>query len=321
MDKYSIGIDLGGTKILTVLINKTTGEVLSFVKKKTKKEKGADKIIKKIVKSIKEVLELSGKTIESIDEIGIGAAGQIDRTNGLILSCPNIQIENISIKQILYDEFGKNILLANDVEAATVGEICFGCGKNENDFVCIFVGTGIGSCIVQNEKIRHGASGTAGEIGHIIVCANGEKCACGAKGCLEAYASRIAIEKKIMLLLEKGEKSIITSYMKPNKPIKSAMLRKAIENNDEMVRKIIDEAAEYLAYGIASVVNFYNPYKIILGGGLINGVEYFYNKTIELAKEKTLAIPAKNMKIEQAKLGDFSGAIGAAMLAEFRSRS
>ena len=318
MGKYSIGIDLGGTKILTALVNIESGEVISSIKKKTKKDKGADKIVHKIIKSINEVLSESQKDITEIENIGIGVAGQIDRNNGVVINAPNLDCANLNLKEILEKEFNRKVLIGNDVEIATIGEMYFGAGKNKTDFVCIFVGTGIGSGIVQNGRIRYGATGTAGEIGHMIVDIGGRPCGCGGCGCLEAYASRLAIEKRIIGALKKGRKSDIQNYIVDGKPIKTSMIRKSLENNDELVTQILNEASEYLASGLASVINFYNPELIILGGGLMDAVDYFYEKSIQIAKIKSLPTPSCNIKFAKAQLGDFSGVIGAALLSKYR---
>ncbi len=318
MNSYSIGIDLGGTKILTGIVDKKTGEVISFIKKKTKKDKGAEKIIQKIINSINEVLENSQVKLSAIDNIGIGVAGQIDREKGIIINAPNIDLNNIELKQLLEKEFNKPVFLGNDVEIATIGEMYFGAGKGEKDYVCIFVGTGIGSGIVQEGRLRYGTTGTAGEIGHIIVDIGGRSCGCGGCGCLEAYASRLAIEKRIIGALKKGRHSDIENYLKEDKPIKTSMIKKSLDNKDELVTQIINEASEYLASGLASVINFYNPALIILGGGLMNAIDYFYEHSIEIAKIKSLPTPSKSIRFEKAKLGDFSGVIGAALLSEYR---
>ncbi|MBQ9246529.1 ROK family protein [bacterium] len=320
MNKYSIGIDLGGTKILTAIVNKTNGEIISSVKKKTKKDKGTDKIIQKIINSVYLVLEESKIDINDIDDIGIGAAGQVNRENGIIINAPNLDLSNINIKDIIEKEFNKEVILGNDVEIATIGEMYFGSGKGEKDFICVFVGTGIGSSIVQDGKIRYGSTGTAGEIGHIIVDVGGRSCGCGGYGCLEAYASRLAIEKRIIGALRKGRHSDIENYLEEDKPIKTSMIRKSLEKHDELVLQIINEASEYLASGIASVLNFYNPSLIILGGGLMNAIEYFYTNTIEIAELKALPTPSKKIEFKKAQLGDFSGVIGAALLKEYRQK-
>lgn len=316
MKKYSVGIDLGGTKILIALVNKQTGEILHHVKKKTKKQKGPENIMKKMIEGIEELLEESRISVEEISSIGIGAAGQIDRKNGILIGAPNLDCFNLNIKNILEKHFNLPVYLGNDVEIAAIGEMKFGSGKGCKDFVCIFVGTGVGSCIVKNGAIIYGATGTAGEIGHIIVDLNGRQCACGAHGCLEAYASRSAIETRIEGALKKGRKSCIQDYLEPGKSITSSMIQKSIEREDELVLQCVTEASEYLSGGIASIINFINPELVILGGGLIEAVDYFYQKTIKKAKSKSLPVPAEKIKFTKAMLGDYSGVTGAAFLEE-----
>lgn len=314
MKKYSIGIDLGGTKILIALVDRNTGEVLEHVKKKTKKDKGPKNIIRKMLEGIEELIENSGKTFDEISSIGVGAAGQIDRKNGVIIAAANLDCYDLNLKKILTEKFDIPVYVGNDVEIATIGEQKFGAGKDCNDFVCIFVGTGVGSAIVKDGKIIIGATGTAGEIGHIIVDLNGRQCSCGAHGCLEAYASRSAIERRIEGALKKGRKSCILDYLETGKSITSSMIQKSIEREDELVLQCVTEASEYLSGGIASIINFINPELIILGGGLIEAVDYFYQKTIKKTKAKSLPVPAEKIQFKKAMLGDYSGVIGAAFL-------
>ena len=316
MKKYSIGIDLGGTKILIGLVEKESGKVVSHIKKKTKKEKGPENIVRKMVEGVEELLEESGKSFTEISSIGIGSAGQIDRKNGIIIGAPNLDCYNLNLKEILQDKFNIPVFVANDVEVATIGEQKFGAGKGCADFVCVFVGTGIGSAIVKNGHIIYGATGTAGELGHIIVDLNGRPCACGAHGCLEAYASRSAIEARIEGALKKGRKSCISEYLEEGKAITSSMIRKSIEREDELVTQCVSEASEYLSGGLASVINLINPELIILGGGLIEAVDYFYKQTIKKAKSKSLPVPAEKIGFSKTILGDYSGVIGAALLDE-----
>ena len=314
MKQYSIGIDLGGTKILIALVNRETGEVIGHVKKKTKKDKGPKNIIKKMLEGINELLETCGKALEDISSIGVGAAGQIDRENGILIAAPNLECYDLPIKNILTEHFKKPVYIGNDVEIAAIGEQKFGAGRGCNDFVCVFVGTGVGSSIVKRGEIIYGATGTAGEIGHIIVDLNGRQCACGAHGCLEAYASRSAIERRIEGALKKGRNSCILEYLEPGKSITSSMIQKSIEREDELVIQCVTEASEYLSGGLASIINFINPELIILGGGLIEAVDYFYKKTIKKARAKSLPVPAEKIQFKKAMLGDFSGVIGAALL-------
>ena len=267
-----------------------------------------------MVEGIKELLENCSADINDISSIGVGAAGQIDRKNGIIIAAPNLDCYDLNIKKILSEHFPIPVFVGNDVEIATIGEQKFGAGKNCDDFVCIFVGTGVGSSIVKEGKIIIGATGTAGEIGHMIVDLNGRPCACGAHGCLEAYASRSAIEKRIEGALKKGRKSCILDYLETGKSITSSMIEKSIEREDELVLQCVTEASEYLSGGIASIINFINPKLIILGGGLIEAVDFFYQKTIKKAKAKSLPVPAEKIEFKKAMLGDYSGVTGAAFL-------
>jgi len=314
MKKYSIGIDLGGTKILTALVNRSTGEVVEFVKQKTKKEKGPKNIIRKMVNSISELLDISNVSMDEISSIGVGAAGQNDRENGILIGAPNLDCYDLNIREEIQKHFNLPVYLGNDVEVAAIGEMKFGAAKGCNDFVCIFVGTGIGSAIIKNGQVITGATGTAGEIGHVIVDLNGRPCACGAHGCLEAYASRSAIETRIEGALKKGRKSAILEYLENGKSITSSMIRKSIEKEDELVTQCVTEASEYLSGGIASIINFINPKLVVLGGGLIEAVDFFYEKTIKKARAKSLPVPAEKIEFAKASLGDFSGVIGAAFL-------
>lgn len=316
MPDYAIGIDLGGTKILSGLVDRTTGEVLYSVKHKTHSERGFEYIIGKLKESITEILDGAKLDTSQISCIGIGAPGQVNRTKGILISAPNLDCEDVNLKAILEREFFIPVFLGNDVEIAAIGEYKFGAGKGYNNMVCVFVGTGIGSGIIRDGKIYHGSSGTAGEIGHIIVDAGGRPCGCGGNGCLEAYASRSAIEKRITGALKKGRPSIIKDFMKDSRQISSKMIKKALEHNDDLVMQALMEASDYLSNGLATIINFYNPEAIIMGGGLIDAIDEFYQRSVRKAKLKALPTPAQTTIFKKAKLGDFSGVIGACFLEE-----
>lgn len=314
MPNFAIGIDLGGTKILTGLVDKETGRVEYYNKHKTRSENGSDDVINKIIKAIAELLDTCKLDISQISSIGIGAPGQVDREKGILVNAPNLNCANINLKAILERQFFIPTFIGNDVGIATVGEMKFGAGVGFNNLVCIFVGTGIGSGIAKDGKMYYGASGTAGEIGHIIVDAGGRPCGCGGNGCLEAYASRTAIEHRIVGALKKGRESVITEYMKEGRQISSGMIKKALEQNDELITQSLFEASDYLSNGLATIINFYNPELIILGGGLIDAIDIFYERTVKKARAKALPIPSRIIEFKKAKLGDFSGVIGACFL-------
>lgn len=190
----------------------------------------------------------------------------------------------------------------------------FGSGIGYKNFICILIGAGIGSGIVQNGEIYKGFTGTAGEIGHIVVDSGGRQCSCGGNGCLEAYASRTAIETKILASLRKGHKSVIKNILKEGERMRSKDIKQALDEGDEIVLNCITEASEYLSSGLATIINFYNPQLIILGGGLISNIDFFYDITIKKTIAKSLPTPSEKVVITKTALGDFSGIVGASLL-------
>jgi glucokinase len=315
MANYSIGIDLGGTKILSGIVDTDTGRVIDSAKKRTKKL-GSEFIVQRIIETVEKAVCKAQIPLSQISSIGIGAAGQVDRENGILISAPNLDCFDVQLKKIIEERFSIPTFVGNDVEVATLGEMKFGSGADFKNFVCIFVGTGIGSGIVCNGKHIKGLTGTAGEIGHIIVDSGGRICGCGGHGCLEAYASRTAIEKHIMGSIKKGHRSIISELIKEDGIIRSKNISEAINADDEIVFNSITEAAEYLSSGLASIINFYNPEAIILGGGLMEAVDFFYDITVKKTHAKALALPGSETKIIRTKLKDFSGIVGAALLSQ-----
>lgn len=313
MNKYSIGIDLGGTKILAGVVDTEKGLVLDTAKKRTKKLE-ADFIVQRIIETAEKAICKAQVPVSQISSIGIGAAGQVDRKNGVLISAPNLNCFDVELKRIIEEHFNIPTYVGNDVEVATLGEMKFGSGVGYNNFVCVFIGTGIGSGIVCEGKHIKGATGTAGEIGHIIVDSGGRLCGCGGQGCLEAYASRTAIEKRILSSIKKGHKSIISDSIKESGVIRSKDLSDALDVGDEVVLNALTEASDYLSSGLASVINFYNPELIILGGGLMEAIDLFYEMTVKKTFAKALAVPAQKTKIMKTQLKDYSGIVGAAIL-------
>ncbi len=314
--KYAIGLDFGGTKILSGVLNLDNGRLLGVGKKKTGHVDNHADLITRIISVIDESLEEAGVAASQIGSIGIGAAGQVNREKGILIYAANIGVSDLPLAQPLSDYYQIPCALGNDVEVATIGEMHFGAGRHCSNFVCVFVGTGVGSGIVQNGQLYRGATGSAGEIGHIVLDPFGRLCGCGLLGCLEAYASRTAIAKQIVGELTRGSDSVIRDKIDMQKGIlRSKALSDAVEVGDEVVTTALSQAAQFLGMGLASVINFYNPQRIILGGGLVEGCDYFFTEAVKHAKQRALRVPAKKIEIVKAELGDYAGVIGAAVMA------
>jgi glucokinase len=317
---YALGIDLGGTKVLAAVIDISTGEVISSARKRTRAERGQDFVEKRTIEMATEAINAAHLPDDaSIMAIGAGVAGQIDRKNGVVVDAPNLGVRDMRLGDILGKQFGKPVYVGNDVEVAAQGENLYGSGRGFSNFVCVFVGTGIGSGIVQNGKMYTGLSGTAGEVGHMTIQADGRVCSCGSRGCLEAYASRTAITKAIMAEIHHGRPSVLAEdaalQIKEGETIiRSGLLARAIAEKDALVIDVVSDAADFLGYGLASIMNFYNPEAIILGGGVIEAIDLLFERAVARARIIALSAPAQKTKILKAKLGDFSGVVGAACL-------
>lgn len=314
-EKYSVGIDFGGTKVLAGVVEMSTGRIVATSKKKTRNPNDMNDVNKRLTTVVDDALSEAKLTAKDIVGIGIGAAGMVNREKGVLLSAVNMGLNEIPLTEPLSQFYGVPSKLGNDVEVATLGEMKFGSGKGCDNFVCIFVGTGIGSGIVIDNKIFRGTSGTAGEIGHTVLYPNGKACGCGAYGCLEAYASRTAVAKYVASEIERGNQSMIQDKIDHTKGIlRSKAISQALEAGDPLVTRAVTDAARCMGVGLASLINFFNPKKIILGGGLVEASDMYFKIAAEEATARCLRVARKKVDIAKAGLGDNSGIVGAAML-------
>lgn len=313
--KYAVGIDFGGTKVLAGVIEMSSGRLVGSSKKKTRNPNDHEEVNKRLFSVVDEALADAGLTARDLAGIGVGAAGMVNRESGVLLNAVNLGLAEVPLTEPLSQQYGVPAKLGNDVEVATLGEMRFGAGKGCDHFVCIFVGTGIGSGVVVDGKILRGATGTAGEIGHTVLYPFGRPCGCGASGCLEAYASRTAIAKLIANEVARGQTSHVQDKIDPTKGIlRSKAISQALEAGDPLVTRSVQEAARFMGLGLASVINFFNPKRIILGGGLVEASQMYFDTACEEANLRCLHIARRKLDIVKAKLGDNAGIVGAAML-------
>lgn len=316
---YTIGVDVGGTKILAGVIDGSSGEVVSL-HKIASPPVGAEPMMAAVEEACAAVIaEAPAEVQPLIAAIGLGLAGQVDKPNGVLLYAPNLGggVNNVDIRRPLFERFGLPVVIGNDVEVAALGEGAFGAGKGNNNFACVFVGTGVGGALMQNGQRWMGATGSAGEIGHVIVKAGGRKCGCGGEGHLEAYASRTAIVNTMKKAVdEKGRRSVLEPILRdPNQRVKSRALYNAIQERDQLVIETMLEAGYYLGQGLITLINLYNPSLIVLGGGVIDRIDLLFTTALNEAKRGALRVPGQQVQIVKTALGDQSGVVGAAVMA------
>ena len=322
--RYALGIDYGGTKILGAVVDLSNGKVLGSAKKRTSFSDEPEELLLRMVSVGNGALKSASLKAKDLVGVGLGAAGQVDAVQGVLLGTPNLSqaVVDLPVAKRLRDEFNVPAALANDVHVAALGEARFGAGVGVNDFLCVFVGTGIGGAIVRNGELMRGKDGTAGEIGHAVVVAGGRLCGCGGTGHLEAYAARTAISRRLLGELKRGRKSILLELepdldkkdpLRGDTTIKSGTLADALEANDALVIEMVREAGWYLGIGLASAVNTINPERIILGGGAVEALPLLVEVATEVVRGESLPVPGRSADIVVAALGDHSGVVGAAI--------
>ena len=314
--KYVVGLDIGGTKIIAGVIDKN-GKIYGTAKNKTLAHEGFDASMTRIIAVIQKAIENAGITLDQIDAIGVGSPGPLDIRQGIVIETPNLGWKNAPLKARIETAFGKPVKVDNDVNTGLLGESVFEAGKGVTDVIGLFVGTGLGGGIIVNGSLLHGFNQNAGELGHVVIKANGARCGCGYKGHLEAYVSKTAIERRIRKAIAKGKPCSLTEKLADHVgPVKSSWLAKAYDAGDPVVQKAIDRSARYLGYGLASFLNIFNPEMVILGGGVVEALqEKYVDHVIRVTQANVFPVAFQNVKIVPAALGDNSGLLGASVLA------
>jgi glucokinase len=311
-----VGVDLGGTKILAgVFDSQLTCKGRS--KMSTKAERGPEQVVERIERCVRDVVDECDLDMKQIKGVGIGAPGSVDFVNGKVLFAPNLQWQDVALKKMLEKALGAPVFVENDCNVAALGVYVNELGSKPRQMFGIFIGTGIGAGIMLDGELYSGFSGTAGEIGHMVLEVGGPKCGCGSRGCFEALASRTAIFRKIAAAVKDGQKTALTDMLGPDlKDLRSGDLRKAIRKGDKLVETIIEEAAEYTGIAVANIINVFNPQVVALGGGVIDALgDEMMAIITETAQDYAMTGATKGVEIIASKEGDDAGIIGAAVLA------
>ena len=312
MNKYSVGIDIGGTNVTVALVTKK-GKIVRKIKFPTRVEEGKTKIIKRIVKALDEIMKsLQSKSIEGI---GIGVAGDIDQKRGIVRFSPNLFWKNVPIARLINKKFNVKVVVDNDANAAAWGTYILETKRKAKNLICITLGTGVGGGLILNGRIYHGASGTAGEIGHITVNPQGQKCNCGNYGCLETYVGSAYIVRKAIKEIKKGERSLIKKLAGGNlQSITSQTIQAAALKGDKLARRIWKEAGEYLGIALSGVINLLNPGVIVFGGGVAKAEELIFQPMKKEIRKRAFKVPFEKVKFTRTKFGPDLGVIGASLL-------
>ena len=316
VDDLILGVDLGGSKILTAVV-KPRGEMLSSDESTTPATESHEVVIQSIIDSAHSALRQAGCTISEISAVGMGAPGISNPEAGILFTSPNLPgWRNVLLRDIIQNKLDKKTFLINDANAAALGEMYFGSAQGVHNFIYVTLSTGIGGGIVIDGKIYTGAIGTAGEVGHMTIDDNGPLCNCGNKGCWEALASGTALAREAKHRIKEGAKTSILKYVEgdPEK-VTAPIIHNAAEQGDKLAKDLIARTGYYVGVGLANLINIFNPELIVIGGGLSNIGDMLLKPAFKVAGEKSYKEAFQAVRFASAGLGRNSGVLGAAAFA------
>jgi glucokinase len=311
MRRLAIGIDMGGTNIRLAFIDEG-GVVVSARRYGTFAQEGKDAVISRLSSAASELIA-EGGALGTVIGIGIGAPGLIEK--GVVHFSPNLPgWKEVPLQRLLEEALGLPVVLENDANAVAYGEKSLGAGKGFDSLVCITLGTGVGGGIILDGKIWRGAFGMAGEVGHMVVEPEGERCSCGNRGCLETYASATGIIRMAREAVRRGDASWETVNLT------TEVLEGFARNGDKAAIHLFSEAGRYLGIGVASLLHMLNPEAVIIGGGVSRAWDLFSPSMMDEINRRCFREIVERTRIMPASLGDNAGILGAARLAFEKNR-
>lgn len=315
--KLVVGVDLGGTKILTALAGEE-GRIINEVRVETEACLGTEAVLQNLFRSIDRVLQDTGVGQDRLQAIGVGAPGPLDTRTGVVHAAPNLGWREVPLGARLAERYSVPVFLDNDANLAALGEKRFGAGRGYGDLVYITVSTGVGCGLILNNRIYHGHTDAAGEIGHFAVypATDGQLCGCGNTGCLETLVSGTALARQARELVKAGRgKEILHCAGGDPAAITARTIGQAAARGDAEALELIRRAGNCLGFFIANLVNLLNPSLVVIGGGVaLIGRELF--AAIEAEYQRRVLPALRNsLEIVPAALGERSGVMGAIALA------
>ncbi|MCP4539090.1 MAG: ROK family protein [Chloroflexi bacterium] len=315
-EQLVIGIDLGGTKISTALVN-CSGGIVARDYRRTEAAEGQQAVVARMLDAARKVMAQSGVTRSQVAAVGIAAPGPLEIETGTTMSPPNLPgWKGVPLRQLVEDGLGITAFLEKDTNAAALGEFHFGAGRGTKHMIYVTASTGVGSGLILDGKLYYGADGMAGEIGHTTVAPDGPLCGCGNRGCLESLASGTAIAHRARERVARGVPTHIIDLVENDTDrITAELVARAAAQGDTEAREILAKAMNYLGIGVANLVNLFNPQLIVIGGGLTHIGEELFDLVRNAIVRHAFPRPAQTVRVVRAELGDQVGILGTAAVA------
>ena len=313
---YYIGIDLGGTNIAVGIVTED-GTLIAKKSSPTGAGRAEGEVIADIARTVLALVDEQGMASDKIVSVGIGTPGSVDAETGVVLSACNLNFQNTDLKTKLGAYLSKPIYVENDANCAMWAEAMAGAAAGTRHSVMITLGTGIGGGIVVDGRLYHGFNNFAGEFGHTIICAGGEPCRCGKRGCFEAYASATALIRQTENAAALDKASLLWAYAEKEGKFSGRTAFDAAKAGDVTAQSVVDRYIDSLAIGVANTIEIFQPEVAVIGGGISHEGEALFEPLIQRVTEMIYGnhVPKeKQTKILAARLGNDAGIIGAALL-------
>ncbi len=308
----NIGIDLGGTNIAAGVVDEN-GKILAKESTPTLAKRPIEEIVADMARVCKIAAGKAGYGLDGIGSVGIGIPGTVDNKNGVAVYTCNVPMENTPLRDMLQKYIDKPVYLENDANAAALGEYKIN-GNGAKSFIFITLGTGVGGGIILDGKIYRGFNGVGGELGHMTLVSGGELCGCGKRGCWEQYASVTALLRQTRAAMEKHPESLMNELAKAYGKVSGRTAFEAAKRGDKAGAAVVAQYLEYVADGLVSILNIFQPEKILIGGGISKEGGYLLGPVKEFVYKYDYNRYMPKTEIETAKLFNDAGIIGAAML-------
>lgn len=317
MTGVTAGIDLGGTKIQAVAVRGE--EVLASTRTRTPRSGEAADAVTGLAECVEGALAEAGLQRADLEAVGVGAPGAVDVEAGVVSGAANVPgfEGRVELGALLSAQLGGiRVVVANDADAGAVGEHRRGAGRPYRSLLGVWVGTGVGGGLILEGELWRGR-GAAGELGHVVVEADGRPCTCGRKGCLEAYAGRVGLERRTRKLVKDGQRTQLYEIMEKRgrERLTSGVFARALEEGDRLTRRLVDEAARALGIALASVQNLLDLEAFVVGGGLGDRLGQPFLDLIADEMAPRLFVRDSPPAVVASELRDLAGAIGAAVIA------
>jgi glucokinase len=316
--RVTVGVDLGGTKVQGVAIDADV-DVLGQARTRTPTKGGPEAVVAAIADAVRGAAKDAKVNVEKLAGVGIGSPGRVEGEPGTVHGAANLPgfEDPVPLGSLVASELQvDHVVVDNDVNVSALAEHRLGGGRAFDDLLVVFVGSGVGAGLILDGRLRRGPHGAAGELGHMVVVRDGELCPCGRRGCVEAYAGRVALERAARAAAAAGRPTeLLAIQQRLGRPrMTSGVFATALEAGDPLAHELIEGAVQALGAGVASAVNLLDVQAVLIGGGLGDKLGDGFVHRVETAMVPHLFVRPSPLRVVASTLGDLAGALGAALL-------